>query len=394
MISEKLYELAFQYKKTNLWRKFRDTEIFAVKFSNGEIGYINIIEIDGDYNALHVHIGEKEYESYINVTKLDGLNYSSPFFYHEATLQQDCLQCMFVNKADLTGSELKKVRQYAGRNRIRLRGRSAYQRFKKYQTGYIPWDIQKKQDVIYLTEALKASVEMAKILEKKSLVEVGIREVTWNTDIKTIPMLEFKEDKFQIGSTDLPEIPPVRYIEPSIFNDIKVAKLRNMEKSGVWECELAQYPVPVQSKPNEIPHFLMMFLVIEFHTKFLLHVSPVEHFQENPEDLINIIVDAFLEQDVCPAFIRVRDERSYHFIKPLCKKLKTVLKIEHKLIALDEIECDLFNYLQECDYEDEDFNEFLLESSLVSEDEIDTPKETTNKKAKVISINRATKDPE
>ena len=44
MASDKLYECAFEYKKTKLWKKLWDTEIFAVKFSDGEIGYVSVME--------------------------------------------------------------------------------------------------------------------------------------------------------------------------------------------------------------------------------------------------------------------------------------------------------------------------------------------------------------
>jgi hypothetical protein len=39
----RLYDLAYLYKKTKLWETLLDGQIFAVKFSDGEIGYICIL---------------------------------------------------------------------------------------------------------------------------------------------------------------------------------------------------------------------------------------------------------------------------------------------------------------------------------------------------------------
>ena len=40
MISDKLFALAFEYKKTKLWKAMWDIEVFGVKLSGGRIGYI------------------------------------------------------------------------------------------------------------------------------------------------------------------------------------------------------------------------------------------------------------------------------------------------------------------------------------------------------------------
>ena len=59
MISDKLYELAFAYKKTKLWKILWESELFAVKFSDGRIGYISIMGNLGEYCALGLYIGEE-----------------------------------------------------------------------------------------------------------------------------------------------------------------------------------------------------------------------------------------------------------------------------------------------------------------------------------------------
>ena len=40
MIPDKLYELAFAYKKTKLWDKIWKDQLFAVKLTDGKMGYV------------------------------------------------------------------------------------------------------------------------------------------------------------------------------------------------------------------------------------------------------------------------------------------------------------------------------------------------------------------
>lgn len=346
MASDKLYELAFKYKKTKIWKKFWNAEIFAVQFLDGEIGYIHITGMAGYYNSFEVYVGEKAYTTYMNI--LNSYSVSS-LFYQEVMLQQDCLQCTFSNKDNLEEDEREEVIQYARKHGIMLRGRNSYPQFKKYQPGYVPWKLEKEQDEEYLSETLMAIIELAKILETKSLRDIGIKVVNSNTD--TIPLIEFKNGKYKISNIDLPKTMPIKYIVPDVFNDINVAKLKNIKQSGTWECELVQYPMPIQNTPDEVPHFPMIFLAVESDTKFIMPIPPVEHFKENPGGLIDIIVDTFLAQNICPKFIKVRDERSYHLLKVLCKKLKTKLKIESELPLLDDVEDTLMHHLEKSEEE-------------------------------------------
>lgn len=59
MISEKLYELAFEYKKAKLWKALWDAELFAIKLSGGRIGYVSVAGARGDYCALALYIGKR-----------------------------------------------------------------------------------------------------------------------------------------------------------------------------------------------------------------------------------------------------------------------------------------------------------------------------------------------
>jgi len=336
MVSDILYELAFKYKKTGLWEMLNEAEVFALEFSNGKTGYITITGASGKHISLSVFTRGEAYNSYIDIITADEASAGSRLLYQEKILQQDCLQCLFCDKDSLSKNEQDRTRNYARKHGISLKGSNAWPRFINYQPGYVPWQLKKEEDVKYLMEAFGAAIEIAEILKSRPIEEIWVKNAGGGTE--KIPLLGSDGSRYQTRLTDLPERQPVQYIVPDMFNEINVAKLRNMQKNGIWECELVQYPVPVQNTPGEIPHFPMIFLAAEANTGFILPVTPVEYYKEKPGDLIDIIVDAFLGQNVCPGTMEVRDKRTYYFVQMLCKKLKTGLKIEPFLKVLDDAE--------------------------------------------------------
>ena len=104
MISDKLYELAFAYKRTRLWESIWDTEIFAVKLSDGRIGYITVTGAASRHYSLGVYIGSKGLDSLRIMARADQTA-ASPLEFQEQVLQQECLQCSFESKEELSGAK-------------------------------------------------------------------------------------------------------------------------------------------------------------------------------------------------------------------------------------------------------------------------------------------------
>ena len=71
MATERMYELAFQYKGTKLWQQLYDDELFAVQLSDGAIGYCCVMGMIGEHNALALYVGEEGYQSYCAIRNAD-----------------------------------------------------------------------------------------------------------------------------------------------------------------------------------------------------------------------------------------------------------------------------------------------------------------------------------
>ncbi len=337
MISDKLYQLAFEYKKTKLWKTLWDTDIFAVALSDGQIGYISVMGAGGDHCALGVYIGSDGLSSYLRVLTTDPRTLP-PLRLREHLLQQDCLQCAFENKSELSKEEHEETKGYARAHGIRITGKKAYPQFKKYTPNRLPWHLQTEKEQEILCQVLDAAIELSKRLEKSSPDSLGL--VRFDENTREIPLLRYQDEGYVIEKTELPPETPLTVPSPTASNDVGIASLKKAKKSGIWECEIIRFPQPIQNDPEEIPFFPITLLAVESSSGYMLQVPPIEDYEKDPEHLLNMFIEGFLKEKICPISIKTRDARTYAFAESLCKRLKIKLNMvgDTEMPALDEAE--------------------------------------------------------
>ena len=139
MISDKLYSMAFKFKKKKVWNIILNVHVFAVKFSDGNTGYINITNSVNGRSCLTIYLGDKGFNCLRTITELDKIltDSFSPFKFQEALIQQECIKCLFVGKNQLTEEEQEEIKNYTASHDIRLSGKNAYPQFIKYTTNCI-----------------------------------------------------------------------------------------------------------------------------------------------------------------------------------------------------------------------------------------------------------------
>ncbi len=357
MISDELYRLAFEYKKKKLWEKIWDSELFAVKLSDGRIGYVSIMGAAGQHCALGLYVGNKGLDSFRAMIKADRI-LMFPFDFQEQVLQQDCLQCSFEGKDDLSEEEQEEVRRYARANHIRLAGKRAYPQFTRYQKNLCPWYIQTDEEQELLCQALEAAIAMAGFLEGKTPEELGMADI--DEEETEVPMLERRDGAYVLTKTQLPAEEPEEIPAPKAGNQIGVAKLKKIRKSGIWECGIIRFPRPVRNDEDEVPFFPVFLLAVNSATGYLLPLPSVRDYEDNPEELVDAFIEGLLKQKVCPKEIRARDERTYAFAEDLCGKLGIALSIDEDLEMLDEVEEVLLDRVSRSGEEElEDFVDML-----------------------------------
>lgn len=336
MISDRLYELAFAYRKTKLWEVLWDTEMFGVKLPDGRTGFVSIMGAAGRHCALGVYIGTRGLDSFRIMSKADQFQ-MEVFEFQEQLMQQECLQCSFEGKDDMSEEEREEVRAFARSRGIRLAGKNAYPRFTKYQPNLCPWHLETEEEQEILCAALAAAIALSGLLAGKTPGGMGFREI--DSGETEIPMLEQKEGTWVLTKTKTPAERPRRLPMPRAANEIGIAKLKKLKKTGAWECGIIRLPDPVRDgTKDEIPFFPVVLLAVNSATGYILPLPFVKDYEEHPEELLDFFIEGLLQQKICPGEILVRDERTCRFMEAFCDRLKIRLEKVEELEALEEAE--------------------------------------------------------
>ena len=341
MATERMYELAFQYKGTKLWQQLYDDELFAVRLSDGAIGYCCVMGMIGEHNALALYVGEEGYQSYCAIRNADQ-DHMTDQMMGELLTSQDCLQCSFENKDMLSEEELEEVQQYASNHQKLLRGKNAFPQFTKYRPGRFPWHYDSALDEQRICDALGAAAALKKMLRSYSKEELGLFSL--DEEPVKIPMLAFEGGRWIMKYTALPNA-EIRYPEPKLTNDVTAARIKRKAKAGVWECGTLWLPNAVQEEAHadEAPYYPLALLFIELGNELVQ--EPIVTDGEDSAEMLNEFAQQLLDVKTAPRTIRCGDERCFSLLKDLCAKTGIRLEKTDDPEALNDVIGDLLEHL-------------------------------------------------
>lgn len=353
MAKERMYELAFRYKKAKLWQRMFDSELFAVKLSDGKIGYCSIMGRMGELNAVAVYVGDEGFQTLRNTMSAASFSFDEPDD-PTALLKQDCTQCVFTVKDELSPTEADEVRAYARAHGIRLAGANAFPQFVRYMPYRYPWEPD-EQDQQRICEVLEASVYLAELLKTTDREQLGL--ALFDQETEALPLLERDADGFAVKTTPVPPEIPDAYASPKLSNDLVAARLRRMKKKGTLQCELIRLFEPVQEQEGEIPYFPVVLLAVDEKTEMVMPPSPVTFFEDHPERAVDSFAETLLDNELCPGRIRVGNEQTFALLENLCKaaEIKLVKATQDKLGLLYAVKDKLLYGMDDEEEEDDGF---------------------------------------
>ncbi len=366
MASNQAYDIAFEYKKTKLWKKLWDKDLIAVKLDDGTIGYVTVMGHMGSYCAVAVYPGEAGYRSLRQIVSFDPETSENYFDRQEMILSQYCYQLVLESKDDLEMDEIEEVRAYAKAKGIRLSGKNAYPHYLKYIPKHLPWPIGDAGEEKMICDVVRAMIDLSHLLAKKKPAELGILSV--EEDTKDIPLMECIEGHYEItGRAPLPKLGPAVYPAPASLNEISLRKLKKMKNKAIFECEITTFPEPIQEKPNEAPYFPNILMVTESESMFTIPPDPVRDYDVEPERVVNHLVDMLIEYEICPAKLYVRNERTYTLLEMMAKKLSCPIEIKQDLPALDDSQDKLLMFMDDMDNEVDDIDQLIDMAEMILE---------------------------
>lgn len=357
-ITDTMYGAAFQFKKTKLWKQMLDSELFAVRLSDGEIAYCCVMGLAGEHISLAAYVGDEGFQSYREMAFLyDSLDFSElgSILNAEWMFHQSCLQCSFENKDDLSYEDYMAARDYAQSHRIRQRGAHAWPNFTKSMRYRMPWRLDTDRERQQITEALLAGVALSEILQTKSKAEIGLYPI--EEDTETLPLLVPGEQGYTVDSIHVPPEWVETFPEPAPPDKEKVSQLMKLKKRGVYDCEVIRIPglLDEQADAVEAPYLPALLLCADTKTGRLLATKAVTDYDTKPESLRDEFAGALLENGECPRAVRVRNEQTKILLASLCTSAHILFSVEENLPALDEAREHILSMLHNDDDEDDDF---------------------------------------
>ena len=337
MYKKSLYDKASDYFKTDLWKQFYDTDLFAVKFRDGEIGYCCVMGQLGEHICLSVYPGNQGLYSFLGL--LNSGEDLSEAEYQEMLFSQDCIQCSQENKIDMFPDEIKEFKTYAEEAGITLKGKNGkYIHFARFKPNCAPWYVTDKKDLEYMEVALEAAVEVSKQLQKKSKKDLG-----FTLTLQEIPLLEKNGKSFEWSKMELPKNVSITQAVPVLAEDA-VRILKSFKRKGSLECKVFRLPFPIQNKKDEPPRFPVFILCIDLESGMI--VSSPEMIADEDEEgkLLEAFIKSLCNNKLLPKKISAFDDRTIRLLKNFCQKTETPMIIEATQVVDDAFEEFLNHY--------------------------------------------------
>lgn len=356
---DKLYELAYKYRKTKLWKKISEDQFFAIKLFDGQIGFINIMGAGNEYNAINLTIGDENLLKFVKIID-NNMDYSD-YDYFVSTLLLENHQLIFGNMGDLNPNEVKAVRKYKKEHGIKITGSFTFPYFRKSEKFSPLKKFDNEKDYSYIEQAISASIDLSKILANTNAGDLDIYSIY---DKPSIMVLEKDGESYKAKDRvnvdwNKENIYPVA----NIINISTLKKIKKSKKSGQMECQLIVFPEPVEDS-DFVPHYPQTLLAVYKISGQAISTDPVEDYTKNPNEIANSFFEMLLNIDLIPEVINVPDQRTFNLLKEICASSNIKISVKDNLIDLDEVKNELFDYL------DSQLLDETYDSDVISDDEV------------------------
>ncbi|MBR0408919.1 MAG: hypothetical protein IJI53_12835 [Clostridia bacterium] len=367
-----LYGLAYRFRNAKLWKTIYEDELFAVQLRNRKIGYCSLMGRNGEHMALGLYIGDEGFSSYRRL-----ISYSADQRMGEQNpadlLTQDCIQCSIEQRDQFSPEELAEIRAYCKASGTPFR--APYPQFARFYPYCVPWHVTTKSDWEGIRTALTVLEKMGEFLQNHSKNDLGLRPVVanmegeqylesdlWQMDLfsaepsiapnetVTIPLYSLKKGELVMRRIPLPPYQEPSLLPPDRINEIAVARLMKLKKTGVLQCEVLRAPEPVDGEPPYVPAVL---LALELNEGVILQPVMPKGPKYDPNEMLEGFTASLLSSGIYPSRILVRTEETAVLLKPLCEKARIDLAVDQELDELDEAAEQIWEEQQTDNYLDE-----------------------------------------
>ena len=345
MTRNDLYERALQYRKTKLWEKLRDTQVFAVK-TDKETLFLCIMGALNEHIALAVY-PEDEFYSYYEFLDLyedmAGRTVADTF---ECMISSSCIQCSFEAKDMLRPDELTEARAYAKSHGIRFAGKNAYPQFSRFTPFHYPWNVQSQEDIDRLATGLEASIALFDELSHNPSFAAQLRDIDVSS-VTEVPLLVRKEEGYKPdGTTPLPNRRTYVYPSGDYGNEIQLHQIRSKRKGKAIDCRVSWMNHPEQENPEDVPYYPAALIAVDEADGMIICVAVTPDYESGHDELLTKLMDALVQRKKRPAMVKAQDARTYALLKEAMEKASIELCQDNDLPLLDDAIKSMYEYVR------------------------------------------------
>ena len=360
ILTDEMLAAAFRYRNSKLWFCLDDSNIFAFRLSDGEIGYCCVMGHAGEHLSLGFYRGAHQFNTYLKTIKMGDMSGAEAL---ELSLTFDCIHCDFMSAAKTQGLDKaakEQIRKFAKDNGFQMRRPNAWPDFLRYAPYRMPSAITDERDAKDITEALNAAVVVADRLE------AWTDDIIFNDELygacgfdlkyryptqsggKAVPFLIPQGDgTYEWSMTKLPGTAKDVFPETEYDNMIVAARLRSMTHRGILQCKVIHLPIP--TAPEKEPHneyFPSVLLCVQEDSQRAIPVMPTVPMEEDPLQTLNSFAATLLDMKGRPSTISVSDAKTKALLADFCKKTGIRLQTVRRMSELESA----WSYMAMCKF--------------------------------------------
>ncbi|MBO4320937.1 MAG: hypothetical protein J5857_10780, partial [Treponema sp.] len=319
MISKELLDLAFAYRKTALWEKIGDREIFAFRLEKGEPVLIAVMGKIGEHCAIAAYPGNRGLKAYISALTPPPPNQNSLKRF-ESFISQDCIQLELTQKNKVLENELEEIEAHAKKNGISMDGNNAYPSFVRYFPFHEAGSLSQEEDQHILAAALKVAISLSQSLESNTAQSLGIPGIKRRSD--PIPIFRLEDGKlYPDGECFFPKATVSESDYLKADNPMLSADTKKLPRSkNYFFADLGHVPRIVRDSDNSVPYFPGVLFMIDKNSPMGDGIT----FKADPETQGQKAILEFdsywLNHGYIPEGIVCVSEKTYAFLKDYCEK--------------------------------------------------------------------------
>ncbi len=332
---QELFDLAYRYRRTRLWKKLRDQQLFAVALPEGETAYCCVMGMDDQHVALGVYVGQQGFASYFRM-----LDTAAPdpadddgYFSYLPALEQDCMQCYYDDGEYMTPEEVDQARQAARQLHIKLKPPLRYPCFSRMRPMRRPGPLEDEKEAEIMAVCLRAAICVNGLLEDR---KISI-PFTYRPG-RPLPLLtETAPGKFRVSADATPASVDIQVPRPSPLDEFTLTRLKKCRADGTWICALYIF---VNGSSEDDPMALPAGPVaINADTQMAVPATPIRNYEGNPDGLFREFVSGLINLKTRPSKVVVHscDLRGQAFFGTLADQLGIPFETSDSLPELEEV---------------------------------------------------------